>query len=159
MPEKLYYTWIDFDHDVARLVNIIEKIDNVHLITLYRGGLPLGTTLSNILGLPLSIIDLQTRDSITKATDKEPKLIKNAGITSNQHLILVDDIFDIGLTMAKSVDFLHAEFPNNKLRTFTLHTNTHNSDLHDHYKFDNSGLQSSLGQWVVYPWEVLADAQ
>ena len=149
MPEKLYVTWDDFNDDIYLLKEEIRQIEKPHLVTLYRGGLPMGTHLSNILDLPLSLVDFQSYDGHSK----EPTLIKNDGISADQTLVLVDDIFDKGLTLAKTVDMLYKQFPHIRIRVFTLYTNNHMQHLHDNYDFTVTSVRLSQGKWVVFPWE------
>ena len=141
--EKLQVTWEEFDDDVSFLKKEILKIDNPHLVTLVRGGLPLGVSLSNKLGLPLSLIDFQTRDGKYGVRPKAPRLIKNDGYYINQTFVLIDDIFDLGLTLAKSVDLLRDTFPNCKIKIFTLYQNDLNQHLHKNYPFEVTSLHNS----------------
>ena len=149
--DKLHVSWEDYNNDVILLKKEIEKIENPHLVTLYRGGLPLGTHLSNVMNLPLSIVDFQSYDGHSS----EPELIKNAGICVTDTLVLVDDIFDKGLTIAKTVDKLYDIFPNIKIKVFTLYQNNHMSHLHKNYDFKVESLNNSHGLWVSFPWETL----
>jgi len=151
MPEKLHVSWEDYGDDVDALVKIISKIKNPHLVTLYRGGLPLGTHLSNILDLPLSIVDFQSYDG----DSKEPVLIKNAGISVDQTLVIVDDIYDVGTTMNRTKSMLWKMFPHIKLVGWTLYVNSYNSHLHEKYDQKCNSLHDSKGLWVEFPWEVV----
>jgi len=144
-----HVTWQEYNDDIYNLKQQIETQDKPHLVTLYRGGLPMGTHLSNILDIPLSIIDFQSyHGEVTEA-----KIIKNAGISAENTLVLVDDIFDKGLTIAKSVHLLRELYPNNKLKIYTLYNNNHMSHLHDNYAFEVISLNRSNGLWISFPWE------
>ena len=155
MSEKLKYTWKDFENDTITLIrNIIRNTDKkinkkIHIVTLYRGGLPFGVSLSNKLNAPLSIIDFQSYDGNTKT----PIFIKNAGISVDEHIFLVDDIFDKGLTIAKAKEFIHKEYPYTKITCVVLHINDANKHLHNHYDFDVISANTTGGKWVEYPWE------
>ncbi len=150
--EKLYYTNEDYQIDTNVFKDIIKNIENPHLVSLYRGSLPLGVKLSNALDLPLSIVDFQTRDGDTNKP-KEPKLIKNASIQVNQTLVVLDDILDLGVTMRQARKMLEDDFPYNKIEGLTLFVNDFNQHLHQDLKWVKS-LNESKGRWVVFEdWE------
>ena len=137
-----------YEEDIKRIVDLL-KNEKVHLVALYRGSLPLGVRLSNELNAPLSIVDYQTRDG----DSKKPVLIKNAGISSIDTLYIVDDIYDTGLTMNKTKEFLEQEFPNNKVKCLVLYKNLKNSHLHKNYP-DVYSLRESNNEWIVFEdWE------
>jgi len=152
--KKLYIDWDDYQKDIKTLSSIIRTLHEPHLVALYRGSLGMGSHLSNTLNLPLSIIDYQTRDSLTGDLKldktKKPTLIKNAGVVSNQTLVLIDDIYDTGITMNQTREYLWTLYPETKVRGFCLYNNNKISkpnwvrNLHD-----------SEGQWVVFPWETV----
>jgi len=145
MTEKLYYSWEDFEVDVQHINQILKEIKNPCIVTLYRGGLPLGVTLSNQNNLPLSIIDFQSRDGDTK----EAKFIKKTGINKDSCIVLVDDIYDSGLSVIKAKELIQKEHPENEFKVIVLHHNQHASHLPDYV----TALEKSNGLWVVYPWE------
>jgi len=149
--DKLIYTWEDYTADMKIIQKKIETIDRPHLVSLYRGSLPMGVHLSNVMKLPLSIIDLQTRDG----NGGDPKIIKNAGIDATCTLVILDDIYDKGLTMNKAKEMLHRERPYAKIVGITLHNNSEMAHLHKRYDNWVFSLNDSKGKWVSYPWEVL----
>ena len=152
MPKKYYYTHEMYEEDINKIKEIISdkaKYASVHLVSLYRGSLPMGVRLSNELNLPLSIIDYQTRDG----DSKEPFLIKNAGIVRSDVLYVLDDIYDLGYTMNKAREYLMEIFPYNKIEGITLVRNKANERLHTNCSWVQS-LRSSNGEWVVFEdWE------
>jgi len=150
-----HISWEDYNQDIYNLKQQIETQSNPHLVTLYRGGLPMGTHLSNILDIPLSIIDFQSYHGQERPEDQEANLMKNAGISADQTLVLVDDIFDKGLTIAKSVHLLQELYPNNKIKIYTLYANNHMSHLHQNYDFKVTSLHQSSGRWISFPWETV----
>lgn len=143
--DKLYYTWYDFDECIKQCCTFIESMSKpIHVVTFYRGGLPLGTRLSNEFKLPLSIIDYQSYDGNTK----EMSFMKNANICSNEVLYVVDDIMDSGNTINKAIDFLHKEFPNNQIEVFTIFGNN------DKFKGTYYQHKHNKNDWIVFPWEM-----
>lgn len=152
MVEKYYYTHEMYEEDISKIKDIIgdkTKYASVHLVSLYRGSLPMGVRLSNELDLPLSIIDYQTRDG----ESKEPVLIKNAGILRSDVLYVLDDIYDLGLTMNKAREYLMELFPFNRIEGITLVRNKANEHLHKDCAWVQS-LRTTNGEWVVFEdWE------
>lgn len=143
---KHIYSFSDYSQDIKLLANMInEESRETHIVTPYRGGLPLGVALSNKTDSPLSILEYQRYDGNTK----EVKLMHNANISSNELLILIDDLVDEGITMAKSVEFLRREFPNNPVKVFTIF-GKHDID----FPVKSTYLREHPGRWIHFePWE------
>ena len=148
--EKIHYSHQNLRHDIKRLKQMIEQIENPHLVCLYRGSMGVGLWLSNIMDLPLSVVDFQTRDN---QENKEPHLMKNAGISATQTLVVIDDIYDIGLTMNHTREMLFKEFPHNKMKGFCLYANGKNKHLHKNYDPWVTCLNESNGEWISFYWE------
>jgi len=118
-PQKIY------ENDIKHICQIIEyeiQLNDVHLLGLYRGG-------------------LQRYDG----DDKEFELIYNANITSNQKIFIIDDIIDEGTTLNKTVEYLHKNFPNNKIEAIVLFESTKNKKI----KCDITCYHVS-DEWVVF---------
>ncbi len=144
---KVYYTASDFDRDINLILERLAKEENIHLVSLYRGSLPLGVRLSNITSAPLSIIQFQTRDG----NDSEPKLVVDKEIKPDECIVLLDDILDTGLTLQKTYEFMRKKYPKNKIIGFTLFLNLQYNILLDWC----TSLNFSEGEWIVFePWEV-----
>lgn len=143
-------SWDKFDECIGLLIYDLKSSydinsNNTHIVTLYRGGLPLGVSLSNKLKVPLSILDYQRLDGVDKES-QEVSFIKNANIKEDCTILLVDDIADEGITIRKSIEFLNEHFPKNKIIVYTLIGNKkHNKDWK--YSIENNG------NWQVFPWE------
>jgi len=142
---KEYFTHNDFEGCVNTIEKDIKKQKkNVHLVTLYRGGLPLGVRLSNSMNLPLSILNYQRYDG-----NKEPEMefMHNAGISSSDMIYIVDDIADEGVSIKETLKFLQPLFPQNAFSVYTL---IGKSEHPKEWKFC---LEHS-GNWIVFePWE------
>lgn len=145
-PEKIFYTSEDYDSDVNIILERLAKETNIHLVSLYRGSLPLGVRLSNITSAPLSVVQFQTRDG----NDLEPKMVIDKEIKQDESIVILDDILDSGLTLQKTYEFLSKSYPKNKIIGFTLFLNLENNV---HLDWCTS-LNFSDGEWVVFePWE------
>ena len=54
------YYYDQYYNDVAILKERYDKIPDPHIVSIYRGSLPLGVHLSNVLNCPLSIVKYQS---------------------------------------------------------------------------------------------------
>jgi len=149
---KEKYTWDEFDRDVNVIAEELKSLHLPHIVAPYRGGLPMAVYLSNKLNLPLSIVDYQSRDAYDASAPKEPVIIKNAGISSNQTLVIVDDIYDTGLTLNKIREYLFGEFQETRVTGYCLHRNTKNKGLHANYPDWVKSINDTQN-WIEYPWE------
>ena len=153
---KQLYSHSDYQRDTQEIVKILKNRD-VHLVSLYRGSLPLGVKLSNILKLPLSIIDFQSYDG----NSNKPSLIKNAGIKQNQTIVILDDIYDTGETIDGVLHALNASaalFEEDckfiPAVTFTQHKK---KDMNLSGILFGSRIKQIDGKrpWLVFPWDKL----
>ena len=145
MTENYNYYYDEYYYDVATLAQRYKKITYPHIISIYRGSLPLGVHLSNILKCPLSIVKYQSRDGQDSKAEwllnltnerKNPKFFP--------HLIVVDDIYDTGKTF-RAVKAL-PEFHNNPdYSLMALFGNDNDDGVHY--------LHEQLYRWIVFPWE------
>ena len=143
---KEYFEAVDFDNAVQDVKTLIDlETKNIHLVTLYRGGLPLGVRLSNEFNLPLSIINYQRLDG---NGDASAKFMYNAGIQSSDCIFLVDDIADHGISLRDSLEFLRMNYPETKIVVYSIYGN---DEIHDpKWKYS----VKHTGKWVVFiPWE------
>ena len=145
MNNNYNYYYDEYYYDVATLAQRYKKITYPHIISIYRGSLPLGVHLSNILKCPLSIVKYQSRDGQDSKAEwllnltnerKNPKFFP--------HLIVVDDIYDTGKTF-RAVKALR-EFHNNPdYSLMALFGNDNDDGVHY--------LHEQLYRWIVFPWE------
>lgn len=143
--KKIPYTWAQYDKDIEIIVNTIRtnEIQLAGIICIYRGSLPIGTSLSNILNVPLSIIKFQSRDG----NDKDPYFILDERNEDGVYLI-VDDIIDSGLTINRILDLLDIE---NHQREYMVASIFGNFEKTKQVK-KVICLRDKPG-WVVFPWE------
>ena len=135
---KFYYNWKDFDLCIAHIVEE-NKDQNIHIVAPYRGGLPFGVALSNIMDKPLSIIDYQRYDGQSEYVT----MIKD-NIKEDEIILLVDDIADEGVTLDRCISFIEKNY-DNKIKVHTMiGSKKHNKEWK--YTFDHQG-------WSVFPYE------
>ena len=153
MTDNYNYYYDEYYYDVSTLVQRYKKIANPHIVSIYRGSLPLGVHLSNILKCPLSIIKYQSRDG----EDSEAEWLLNlTGDESGKknpdwyekpffpHLIVIDDIYDTGKTFRAILKL--PEFKNNPDYTaIALFGNDNDDGVHY--------LHEQMYRWIVFPWE------
>ena len=148
MNNNYNYYYDEYYYDVATLVQRYKKIANPHIVSIYRGSLPLGVHLSNILNCPLSIIKYQSRDGEDSQAEWLLNLTADESVRPTPrffpHLIVVDDIYDTGKTFRAVKDL--PEFQDNPDYTLVaLFGNDNEDDVHY--------LHEQLYRWIVFPWE------
>ena len=137
--EKFQLNWYDFEACISEMVQTIEENDINHIVSIYRGGLPLGVRLSNQCKLPLSIVKFQSYDGV----DKDPQLLLNAGgIQTNERSIIIDDIADTGRSIQKVLDM-------NLYKNPLVYTMVGNHHIPADWKF----YLHQLDRWIIFPWE------
>ena len=141
--DKLIYTWGEYAIDIESVVSLCKKNKIDHIVAVYRGSLVPGVDLSNKLDIPLSIIDFQSRDGSSTG----PSLCKDAGVFKSKNILIIDDIYDSGLTMTKIYDYIKRL------------TNKDDENIFRFVFFSSKNVQgidslySNEGKWVVFPWE------
>jgi len=139
---KLYYDWNDHNSDIEQITHM--DFNYKHIISIYRGSLVIGTHLSNIDNIPLSIIQFQTRDG----NDKKPKFLLNLLPQDKEvDVLVIDDIVDSGKTMNVIKEFLIDLYPKCNFRFQTIFGNKGKNN-------DVEYLREQYGKWVVFPWEI-----
>ena len=58
------YTFEEYESDIKSLKDTLSGIENIHLIAMYRGSIPIVVHLSNLLNCEMSIIKLKTSNRI-----------------------------------------------------------------------------------------------
>ena len=148
MTDNYNYYYDEYYYDVATLVQRYKKIANPHIVSIYRGSLPLGVHLSNILNCPLSIIKYQSRDGEDSKAEWLLNLTSDESVRPTPrffpHLIVVDDIYDTGKTFRAVKDL--PEFQDNPDYTLVALYGNKNDDGVVY-------LHEQLYRWIVFPWE------
>ncbi len=150
MSDKMYISWEEYQNIIETLEETLEvfKQENInfHFVSIYRGSLLMGQHLSNIINSPLSIVKFQRLDG----GDKDVEFIYNAGIKSDEVIIILDDIFDTGETLQKVRKYFNTHYPTSLVQAFTLSWNNKSHD--DTPDWLTSNFKTN-GKWVVFPWE------
>ena len=149
MADKVRYTYEQYIDDINRISPIMEDID--HIISIYRGSLPMGVHLSNLYDIPLSIVNFQSRDG----DSEEPSwmhYVRKKDNSPYKNVLVIDDIYDSGLTMDKIKKWLEApalttNIKQPKYKYLTLYGKENRQDveyIHEH-----------TGEWIEFWWEVV----
>ena len=150
---KIIYNYDLYDLDFLDVKN--KEFD--HVVGVYRGSLGLATHISNVCSVPMSIVGFQTRDG----DDKEPYWMHNAITTRNwksekiiegsdgMRILVVDDIYDTGLTMRKVMEFVSFARTKPSVMPSVLGYCIFGKE-------NDAGVifsRENNGQWVEFPWE------
>lgn len=135
------YPFEEYISDIGKFSEIIEKENISDVVTMYRGGLVLGTHLSNVTNTNLSIIDYQTYDG----SSKEPLLVINK-LTPDSKILIVDDLVDSGRTMKAVVEYLES------LGYFNYKVVTIFGDLDKSSTWEF--LKPKPDKWIRFWWEL-----
>ncbi len=123
----LYVSWEEYHANIERLaVQIYQsQWEFDQILCLARGGLRIGDVLSRIYDKPLAILstssyggkDFQERGSLTIASN-----ITMTTATIGKRILLVDDLVDSGVTLARILEWLqqHEEFAITEVRSAVL---------------------------------------
>ena len=137
MDDKLIIKWELFDMMVADIADRYEEEGIKRIVGLSRGGLPIGVSLSNKMGIPFIPLEWQTRDGKVKDVNK---LLMIKGVFDPSEVLFVDDICDSGLTIIQIKEYV----PNSRWATLV-------NKIPDAVEFETLLVEDE--RWVVFPWE------
>jgi len=146
MMEKRYIHWDIMERARNHFTTMRLKIDVV--VGIGNGGLPVAVLAHHVLQKPLYIIEAS---SYTEEHKRKKLKFKNLNVPKSvkkKAVLLVDDIFDSGITMTRIMKYLEDEmgamvFP------FVLVTKGM-----PHIQHGVSFLDLvKEGEWIVFPWE------
>jgi len=143
---KVYnYTWDHFSSDVLLCTKILPSIENIQsILAVSKGGLPLGTTLANMLSLPLSIVEVHSYSGRKRSEIAEIRFLNLDQLHSK--VLVVDDVSDSGATLAavsRRLTLYNYEFT-----TFTLCYKPHSI-----FKPDLFFQTVTNDTWINFAWE------
>jgi len=148
MSENYNYFYDEYYQDMVKLVERFKNISDPHVVSIYRGSLPMGVHLSNALKCPMSIVKYQSRDGKDEKAEWILNLIHDESLRKTPrfypHLIVVDDIYDTGKTFRAVLNL--SEFENNPNYNCIALFGNENDDKVNY-------LHEQLYRWIVFPWE------
>lgn len=137
MTDKLIIGWELFDLMVKDIVDKYSDQEIKRIVGLSRGGLPLGVTLSNKMGVPFIPLEWQTRDGKVKDVNK---LLMIKGCYDPKEVLFVDDICDSGLTISQIKEYI----PQSRWCALV-------NKIPGAIEFETILVEDD--RWVVFPWE------
>ena len=143
---KIYYTFDEWEKDTEKIINIIKKEqskENIHLITPMFGGIPIANKIRNKIDCKLSLVKM----SRYAERDLKASWVYNDNISVDEELIIIDDIYDSGVTLKETLDLVRKGYPNNKVRVIAIFS-TPNPPVWLEF------LHSKQDEdWISFPWE------
>lgn len=150
MSNKIFYSWKDFDDDIAILadnININQWLPD-YIVGVKRGGLIPAIKLSHIFNKPLIMMSCQLRDNV----DNEVRLYEVEELPKDKNVLIVDDICDSGITLSKIIlKFIANGFNIDHIKTCALFYNTEQKFIVDYYVRCLNRLHNK--EWIIFPWE------
>lgn len=131
-------TWDDFDDGAFEIAKHYQNKGIKKIVGIQRGGLPLAVKLSNMMSIPMEVLNYQTRDGVSDIKGAL-EFIKTLG--NLNEVLFVDDICDTGRTISELKQLSKA------LRFATLITRDHSL-----VEFSPK-LKNIPGGWITFPWE------
>jgi len=113
------YKHKQFVKDTDTIIEHIEKTKSkgkIRLIAPMFGALPLATRMRNLKGYDVSLVKMSRyADNDDKAT-----WVYNDGVSVDEELIICEDLYDKGETLAQVMDLVRKSYPNNVVRAVSL---------------------------------------
>ena len=136
------YTFKEYESDVKSLKNALSNIENLHLVAVYRGSIPLVVHLSNLLDCEMSIIKLQ----ISNGCETKPQFLSN-NIKEKDNLVVIEDIYDTGKTIGLIQGLMEKEYNNYSVSYYSLFGKKNAVGV--------IYLKEKNNNWVIFPWETI----
>jgi len=143
--KALKYTWDQFEKDIVKIQKLVDFSKYKSLAPVAFGGLPLGTKLKNITGLPTRIIFASSykghkRDALKVKTGDLDKL--------KSPVLLVEDLTDSGATLTFISNYLtRAKIKHDTLTLFYKEGSMFKPTYFLH--------TVKRDRWIYCPWEGL----
>jgi len=131
-------TWDEFDNASGSIAWHYQGLGITKIVGLQRGGLPLSVKLSNEMGIPMGVLNYQTRDGLANTEDMRSQILEFGDLSN---VLFVDDICDSGRTI-KDIQHL---YPNARFAVLT-------SRRRDLVEFCPIEIPEGMDGWVTFPW-------
>ena len=182
MTNKKYYSWQDVETAVTAIAVQMYK-DNWrpdYVVGITRGGLPIATMLSHLIGVPMHTLDVRLRDKANMGPESnlwmaedafgympvdidEPGATCRWDINTRKKILIVDDINDTGATFEwikedwqtgclPSEQYAWDAVWGNTVKFATMTENTSSNFGDVQYLWETID-KAEKDQWLVFPWE------
>lgn len=148
--------WQTFEFYVQSLISKLEEEATPGLIVgLSRGGLPLATTLSNRLNVPMIPLEWSLRDNPIRDTEKFRNILKTY---KDCEILLVDDLIDSGKTYIDIWSTFEAYWSDCSVKVTPV-VMLYNTEAFNKMPNWNKPVsvvkfqRSKVPEWFVWPWE------
>jgi len=141
--EKYIYSFEEYNADIKSLQLELSNIENLHLVSVYRGSIPIVVHLSNLLNCEMSIVKFQNQNGVAVA----PVFLTN-NIKDKDSLVVIEDIYDSGRTIKLVQQLINFDYKNHSVSYYSLFGRM--NDVGVKY------LKESNGKWIVFPWESIS---
>ena len=141
--EKYIYSFEEYNADIKSLQLELSNIENLHLVSVYRGSIPIVVHLSNLLNCEMSIVKFQNQNGVAVA----PVFLTN-NIKDKDSLVVIEDIYDSGRTIKLVQQLINFDYKNHSVSYYSLFGRM--NDVGVKY------LNESNGKWIVFPWESIS---
>lgn len=153
--KDLYVSWDEYHHLVERLALSVHesgwRFDA--LLCLARGGLRVGDIISRIYDMPLAILAASSYRAAAGRTQGDLDIAQYITTTGGElqgNLLLVDDLVDSGITLARVIEHLKQRYPAvTEVRTAVLWYKGCSSFSPDYYV-----EHLPTNPWIHQPFEV-----
>ena len=133
-------TWKDFDEAAHEIDWKFQHSNITTIVGLQRGGLPLAVKLSNLMDMPMKVLDYQTRDGKTTMEELSDRLFDLDILVSET--LFVDDMCDSG----KTIKDIQCLYPDARFAVLC----TRRKDL---VEFSPIEIDEADESWIEFPWE------
>jgi len=143
--QKIKYTFEEWEQDTEKIILMIEANktrETAHLIVPMFGGIPIANKLRNREGYKISLVKM----SIYAGKDKKAAWVYNDNISVDEELVIIDDLYDSGITLKETLDLVRKSYPNNKVRVITIFGSKNAPSWLEY-------LHEKDDSWIVFPWE------
>jgi hypoxanthine phosphoribosyltransferase len=148
--DSIFLDWIQF-HNMVRQLHVAihhnERTKHDNIIALSRGGLPLGTILSNMFDIPLFPVSYSAEKGKGTTTWYNNKLEPLSENSNEYNTLIIDDLVDTGKSLKGVVDYYYKL--GYRITTATLYYKTGSIIKPDYYV-----EEIPPDVWVYFPWEI-----
>ena len=144
-------TYADLDNSRTTFQGIHEELKVTDVVGISRGGLPVSVLASHELSVPMSIVNFQTMDG--NDTEVDFCLNKLSNNNDPKHILICDDIFDSGLTIATVKDYFLTRYPDVTITCYALIKDE--KYIEGDREYVNATKETH--EWVVFPWEPIQE--